>query len=132
VPTHIYGFVDNMPELMAAADLLVTKAGPGAISEAFVAGLPLIIFDYIPGQESGNVAYVQSHGAGLYAPTAQAVAGLVRQCLNGDAGRLPELAHNAARLARPNAALEIAADICGLIPAGCPVPGEEGMTHGQV
>jgi len=47
-----------MPELMRAADLLVTKAGPGAVSEAFVSGLPLIIFDYIPGQECGNVAYV--------------------------------------------------------------------------
>jgi 1,2-diacylglycerol 3-beta-galactosyltransferase len=100
---------------MRAADLLVTKAGPGAISEAFVSGLPLIIFDYIPGQESGNITYVQTHDAGLYAPTAQAVAALVKQWLGPDNGRLAELAGNAARLARPQAALDIAAEICRLI-----------------
>src|SRR5579859_4478778 len=36
---HIYGFVDNMPELMQASDAIVTKAGPGTISEALISGL---------------------------------------------------------------------------------------------
>ena len=51
IPTHVYGFADNMPELMCASDLLVTKAGPGTLAEAFIAGLPVIISGYIPGQE---------------------------------------------------------------------------------
>ena len=61
---RIDGFVDNMPELMSASDLLVTKAGPGTLAEAFIAGLPVIIFGYTPGQETANVDYVLDHHAG--------------------------------------------------------------------
>ena len=43
IPTQVHGFVHNMPDFMCAADVLVTKAGPGTISEAFTLGLPLII-----------------------------------------------------------------------------------------
>ena len=39
IPVHLYGFTSRMPEFMAAADIAVTKAGPGTISEAFIAGL---------------------------------------------------------------------------------------------
>jgi 1,2-diacylglycerol 3-beta-galactosyltransferase len=46
-PTRIYPFVKDMPRLMAAADILVTKAGPATISEACIAGLPLILSDAI-------------------------------------------------------------------------------------
>ena len=34
IPTHIYGFVTIMPEMMRAADLIVTKAGPSSVMEA--------------------------------------------------------------------------------------------------
>ena len=115
IPTHIYGFVDNMPELMGAADLLVTKAGPGTISEAFIAGLPLILSGYIRGQETGNVAYVKEHRAGAYAGTPQRLGALVRDWLDVNNPILQELARNASCLARPNASLDIATDICRLI-----------------
>src|SRR5688572_5700145 len=35
-PTKIYGFVDFMPKLMVASDMLVTKAGPATVSEALI------------------------------------------------------------------------------------------------
>ena len=47
-PTTIYGFVQEMPDFMRAADVLVTKAGPGTISEAFIAGLPMIFTAVCP------------------------------------------------------------------------------------
>jgi 1,2-diacylglycerol 3-beta-galactosyltransferase len=68
LPTFIYGFVRDMPELMTAADILVTKAGPGTITEALNAGLPMILYSRLPGQEDGNVSYVTSEGAGIWAP----------------------------------------------------------------
>ena len=37
------GFITNMPEYMVAADILVTKAGPGTIAEAASVGLPLML-----------------------------------------------------------------------------------------
>ena len=54
----IQGFVSNMDEWMGAVDALVTKAEPGAITEATVRGLPMMLSGYLPGQEKGNVPYV--------------------------------------------------------------------------
>ncbi len=115
IPVQIYGFVNNMPELMGAADILVTKAGPGTISEAFIAGLPLILYGYIPGQETGNVTYVQEHQAGLLAQDPQEIASLIGKWLKPDAPFLKQLMHNAAALAKPEAALDIAKKVCELI-----------------
>ncbi|MCA9970805.1 MAG: glycosyltransferase [Anaerolineales bacterium] len=108
IPVQVHGFVHNMPELMAAADLLITKAGPGTISEAFIAGLPLILSGYIPGQEAGNVQYVLENDAGAYAEDPADIAALVRSWLAPGSDRLPHLAQQAARLARPHAALDLA------------------------
>jgi len=114
IPTRIYGFVDNVPELMGAADVLITKAGPGTISEAFVAGLPIIVFGYIPWQEWGNVTYVQEHRAGAYSQTPQEIAELVVRWLDPENDLLQKMVVNANKLGRPNASLLIAEKICSL------------------
>ncbi|KAA3664862.1 MAG: galactosyldiacylglycerol synthase, partial [Chloroflexi bacterium] len=82
IPTHIYGFVDNMPELMAASDVLVTKAGPGTICEAFIAGLPPLLSWYIPGQEAGNVTYVTHNNAGAFVESPLSIAQTVQTWLS--------------------------------------------------
>jgi 1,2-diacylglycerol 3-beta-galactosyltransferase len=46
----VLGFVPNMDAYMAAADLLVTKAGPGTIAEACAFGVPMVLSSYLPGQ----------------------------------------------------------------------------------
>lgn len=106
-PTTIYGFVKDMPEFMRAADILVTKAGPGTISEAFIAGLPMVLYARLPGQEDGNVDYVVDHGAGVWAPRPEAVVSALRAWL-----RSPDQREKAAQaclhLARPRAARDIA------------------------
>jgi 1,2-diacylglycerol 3-beta-galactosyltransferase len=112
IPTRVYGFVDNMPELMKASDVLVTRAGPGTISEAFIAGLPLLLFGYIPGQETGNVAYVQKNEAGVYTESPVEIAKQIRTWMNPDNPTLAKMTQNAACLARPWASLQIAADLC--------------------
>ena len=71
IPVHIYGFVTEMPDFMRASDVLISKAGPGTISEAFIAGLPVILYSKMPGQEDGNVDFVVSEGAGVWAPQPQ-------------------------------------------------------------
>lgn len=107
IPTHIYGFVNEMPSFMRAADILVTKAGPGTISEAFIAGLPLILYSRLPGQEDGNVTYVTSEGAGVWAPQADDIVSALRYWLENPQRR-DSAANNSQRLARPNAARKIA------------------------
>jgi 1,2-diacylglycerol 3-beta-galactosyltransferase len=107
VPTLIYGFVNNMPEFMNAADILVTKAGPGTISEALACGLPMVLYSRIPGQEDGNVRYVVEEGAGRWAPGTERTANAVRRWIAN-----PKIRESAAaacrRIARPQAADDIA------------------------
>lgn len=107
VPTFVYGFVDRMADMMQAARLLVTKAGPGTISEALIAGLPMVLYSRVPGQEEGNVDYVVSKAVGLWAPGSQATADAVARWIDH-----PEELHQAAEvcreIARPDAALKVA------------------------
>ncbi|PWA78070.1 1,2-diacylglycerol 3-beta-galactosyltransferase [Artemisia annua] len=42
------------------------KARPGTITEALIRGLPIILIDYIPGHEEGNVPYLVGNGAGVF------------------------------------------------------------------
>ena len=50
VDMHIQGFTKQMSDYMGAADLIVTKAGPGTIAEAAIRGLPVLLSAYLPGQ----------------------------------------------------------------------------------
>jgi 1,2-diacylglycerol 3-beta-galactosyltransferase len=65
---HVFGFVDNMPELLLASDLLVTRAGPGMIAEGLACGCPLLLTGYLPGQEEGNVKEVVGRDLGRFVP----------------------------------------------------------------
>jgi 1,2-diacylglycerol 3-beta-galactosyltransferase len=107
VPMRVYGFAQNMPDLMRAADILVTKAGPGTICEALNAGLPMVIYSRIPGQEDGNVRFVVEEGAGRWAPSAVRTAQAVRQWIVNPESR-EKAAQSCLRIALPNAADDIA------------------------
>jgi len=107
IPSYIYGFVREMPDFMAAADVLVTKAGPGTISEAFISGKPLILYSRMPGQEDGNVTYVMEEGAGIWAPQPHLVVKALREWLYYPE-KLAAAGVASKRLARPDAARTIA------------------------
>lgn len=107
-PTHIYGFSRDMHDKMTAADILVTKAGPATISEAFITGLPVILSGRIPGQEDGNVWHVVNNDAGIYANSPQKVAQTVADWLANDGEKLIERKANASKLANPDAVWKIA------------------------
>jgi 1,2-diacylglycerol 3-beta-galactosyltransferase len=113
IPVKIYGFVREMPEFMQAADILVTKAGPGTISEAFNAGLPIILYSRLPGQEDGNVLYTVEEGAGVWAPSPDLVVAAARNWVMHPEHR--QVAADACRrIARPQASREIARHLAAL------------------
>lgn len=84
------GFTDNISEWMEASDLLVTKAGPGTIAEAFVKSLPMIIYTYLPGQEEGNMQFVVDNDLGIYSTDAEVIGATASEWL-GDPERLAEV-----------------------------------------
>jgi 1,2-diacylglycerol 3-beta-galactosyltransferase len=110
IPVHVYGFVRDMPDFMGASDYLVTKAGPGTISEAFIAGLPIILYSKMPGQEDGNVYYVEDEGAGVWAPYPDRVVEALREYLT-DPEKRQKAIDACHRLAKPEAASNIAREI---------------------
>ncbi|CEM34604.1 unnamed protein product [Vitrella brassicaformis CCMP3155] len=106
----IYGFVDNMSDVMAAADCLVTKAGPGTIAEACTQGLPVLLSSYLPGQETGNIPFVEDGRFGAYAPRKDALGRAVRRWLD-DPDMRDEMGRRAIEKATPSATLQIAREI---------------------
>ncbi|MBJ7612337.1 MAG: hypothetical protein DLM67_25475 [Candidatus Nephthysia bennettiae] len=114
-PTAVLGFVDNMPALMRAADLVVTKAGPGAIAEALATGVPLVLTGYLPGQETANVRFVTGAGFGLYAPRRDELREAVGRLLSDSGKEATAMAARAAAIARPYASLDIARECMALV-----------------
>jgi len=114
VNVQVKGFVQRMSDYMEMADCIVTKAGPGTIAEACIRGVPIMLSNFLPGQEAGNVPFVTDGGFGAYSPKPRAIASKVTSWLQ-DPGQLEEMSTRAREAASPAAALDIASDICEMI-----------------
>jgi processive 1,2-diacylglycerol beta-glucosyltransferase len=110
---RVLGFVDNVPDWMRAADVLVTKPGGLTTSEALAAGTPMVLLRPLPGQEERNAAYLVSQGAALRAHDEDDLIPVLDTVL--ERGRIAErLRRCAADLARPEAADRIAQRVAAL------------------
>ncbi len=114
IPVMVKGFVTNMPDWMRASDVLITKAGPGTISEGLACGLPIILSGFLPGQEEGNVKFVEEGRVGVLRERPEEIARTLAQWLQPGNPALPSMAARAKESARPGAALEIAHILDGL------------------
>ena len=123
VPVKVLGFVHNMPEMMHASDVIVTKAGPGTISEALACELPLILNSYLPGQEEGNVAYVLENNVGSIAHNSVELVDALRRLVKPGSQVMNQQLENAHRISRPRTSFEIANHILSYLPS----PGEPGV-----
>jgi 1,2-diacylglycerol 3-beta-galactosyltransferase len=110
----VEGFVSNMAEWMRAADIVVTKAGPGTIAEAQCAGTPLLLTSYVPGQERGNVDFVTSTGTGRYAPGVTDMIDTIAELAAPASPAMTAMRRALAHAARPLAAVHIADLVCSL------------------
>lgn len=110
MPTRVLGFTRDMSDWMAVASILISKSGSNTIAEALVRGLPLILFDYVPGQEEGNPQYVIGAGAGAYCPRPAEVVSTLRAWLS-QPQTLEDMALKARMAARPNAAFNVARSV---------------------
>src|SRR5438874_5850666 len=104
-PTRVLGFVTNMHELMAVADLIVTKPGGLTTSEALAMGKPLFILNPIPGQEAANSDFLLERGAAAKVNRIEDLPFRLEHLLG--AKKLKEMARAARELGHPNAAREV-------------------------
>lgn len=113
-PMHVLGFTNKIPEYFRAVDLLVTKAGPGTLAEANAAQLPIIVYDYVPGQERGNVDFVRHNGLGLIALKGAAAVVRAVKTLIDSPERLEMIRHNQEVVAPRRSSRRIAALIADI------------------
>jgi processive 1,2-diacylglycerol beta-glucosyltransferase len=92
---------------MQATSVLVTKPGGLTTAEAALCGLPIVLFDAIPGPEQTNAARLTETGAGVLTSGARETAVTVLTLLRDESARR-RMALRAKVLARPNAAATIA------------------------
>jgi processive 1,2-diacylglycerol beta-glucosyltransferase len=124
-PFQVFGYVDNVEELMAVSDLLITKAGGVTVSEALALDLPMLIYRPIPGQEEGNTQYLLERGAAL-APKTPAMLHDLLEMLLADPARLAAMRRAAAGLAHPEATAQVVAclaDLAVRTPSGIDLQG---------
>jgi processive 1,2-diacylglycerol beta-glucosyltransferase len=98
-----------MHELMAVADLIITKPGGLTSSEALAMGKPLIIINPIPGQEAANSDFLLERGAAAKVNRLEDLPYRLEQLLGTK--KLADLARAARALGRPNAAAAVCAEV---------------------
>lgn len=113
---HILGFTDQIDELMAAADVVISKPGGLTASETLARGAAMVIIDPIPGQETRNSDYLMENGAAIKVNNLASLSQKLSVVLT-ERGRLEGLRGNARRIAKPHAAFEVASQCLDLINA---------------
>jgi 1,2-diacylglycerol 3-beta-galactosyltransferase len=108
VETHCYNFVSEMGTFMRAAESILCKAGGLIVSEALACGLPMILVDVIPGQETGNADHVVAGNAGVLARDPIDVLETMYHWLEKDRSLYRQTSENARRLGYPRAAYDVA------------------------
>ena len=108
-PTHVLGFSSNMHELMAIAELIITKPGGLTTSEALAMGKPLFILNPIPGQEAANSDFLLERGAAAKANRVEDLPFRVGQLIGSK--KLSDMAKAARNLGRPQAAEAICEEV---------------------
>ena len=108
--TKIFGFVENVHELMDLAEMIITKPGGITTAEALVKKLPMIIINPIPGQEAKNTEYLLSQNVAVEAEDANDVMLFVDEFLRNPR-KLWTMREAAAALGRPRSAENAAQEI---------------------
>jgi 1,2-diacylglycerol 3-beta-galactosyltransferase len=115
IPTTILGLTDRVADWMSAADVLLTKAGPGTIAEAACLGVPTLLTGFVPGQEEFNVGWAERHGGAVYEPRPRHAAMLVERWLSSRDGELEAMSARMRAMGRPEASRAIADAVLALL-----------------
>lgn len=108
----VFGFVDNVDEIMEISDIMIGKPGGLAVMEACSKGLPIIILEAIKGQEEANANVLIDEGIAIM-PKYNEIP-IVLKGLLKDKEKREEMKQRALKFSRPYASLEIAREIVNL------------------
>jgi processive 1,2-diacylglycerol beta-glucosyltransferase len=106
----VYGFTDQVDLLLAGSDLILGKAGGLTSSESMARGVPMLVFQPIPGQEDRNCDFLQESGAAVRLHDLDELHYRLRHFLENP-GHLAAMRERAASVGRPRAAFDVARSI---------------------
>ena len=119
VDAEVLPFIDDMPQRLAACDLMVCRAGAITVSELCAAGVPAILVPLVvstTAHQRDNAAWMAGHGAALHLPQGELSAQRLADALRDlDRAALLAMATRARALARPHAAARVADEIESLV-----------------
>jgi processive 1,2-diacylglycerol beta-glucosyltransferase len=120
--TEVLGWTDRIPELLMTHHVVISKAGGATTQEAINALCPMLVNQIVPGQEEGNYELLRRNEAGALAETPQAIIDTLQRAFTNDAEVWRRWRANLEKLARPNAARDIAAYVFRQISEPVPQP----------
>ncbi|MDR3598796.1 MGDG synthase family glycosyltransferase [Clostridium sp.] len=88
---EIYGFMDNIQDLMMSCDVAFTRASPNVMMEAIACNVPLVITGALPGQEEGNPDFVEKHNLGVICTDIKKIQYVICNLLANNGQRLSEI-----------------------------------------
>ncbi|PIP21149.1 MAG: hypothetical protein COX40_00950 [Candidatus Omnitrophica bacterium CG23_combo_of_CG06-09_8_20_14_all_40_11] len=103
----VFGYVENINELMGIADIIITKPGGVTTSEVLAKKIPMIIVKPLPGQEVNNTIYLTQNKAAIKIDKPKDINLAVEDLLK-DPRKLRHLAKACGRISKPYASLDIA------------------------
>ena len=108
---RVFGFIDNMQELMAVSDMIITKPGGLTIAESLAMGLLPIFITAIPGQETENAKILAKKSIGINIKDVGSLKDIVLD-FRGHPGKLKNMKERINELKRPFAVKELCNVIC--------------------
>ena len=109
----VFEFVNNVPELMAVSDVVITKPGGLTTTESLVSGLPMIIINPIPGQEAENAQFLEHSNVGIWLKKQMNITETISNFLS-DNEKLKQMKENTKKISNRNSTK----DICTILEAG--------------
>lgn len=103
---EVWGYSNNVEELMAVATCLISKPGALTICEALAMELPMLLHEPIPGPETENAVYVAGNGAAVWIQDNEKLGVTLGQLLSRPA-ELANMRRQAGMCKRPQAAGDI-------------------------
>jgi len=105
---EIFGFTENIQDLMLSSDLAFTRGSPNVMMEAVMCNVPLIITGALPGQEEGNPEYAEKYDLGVVCNDLRKLKSTVDDLLADNAVKLNRLRESQIRYRKSHAARDIA------------------------
>ena len=102
----IFGYTTKVAEYMSISDMVISKPGGLTTTESLVSGLPIIVINPIPGQETENAEFLEKNNAAIWIKKTDNINLIFNYLLNNDE-LLNNLKQNALNISKPNSTKDI-------------------------